>query len=523
MDPIVLAIAFILGFIAKQMSLPPLVGYLFAGFILNALGFEFSQGLEVLAQLGITLLLFTVGLKLSIKNLIKPEVIGVASAHMLVMSLLSTAILSICTWFMIMHFGELSITGSIVLGFALSFSSTVVVFKVLEENNELKTRHGQIAIGILVLQDIAAILFLALTTGKLPHEGAVLLLLLPLIKPLLYMMLNKSGHEEMLVFSGVFLAVVGGYFFESLGVKSDLGALVLGILLSNHKKASELSKSLLHFKDLFLVGFFLSIGFVALPTVEMLVSALLLTGAIVVKFILFFLLLILFKVRGRTAYLASLSLANFSEFGLIVMSYSVDNHLVTSDFLVITAIALTFSFIISSIVNKRSHHIYIRLKDVISALERKEILNEDVFEQPIDARILVVGMGRVGTGAYREACKQEEHVWGIDSDTEKAKRHKLNGLNVIKADAENYDFWQSISHKDIDLIMLAMPTLQGKLEVMEKLKAVGYNGRIAAITKYEDDRQTLLDAGADIAFNVYAEAGIGFADETFRFLKKGTL
>lgn len=522
MDPIIIAVAFMLGFIVKQFSLPPLIGYLCAGFALNAFGVELSEDLKTFAELGITLLLFTIGLKLPLKTLKKPEVYGVTVLHISAMIIASTAIISLCAFFSVPYLDNLTLENAAVLAFALSFSSTVVVFKVLEENAELKTRHGQIAIGVLVLQDLAAILFLAVTAGKVPSIWASILLLLPLARPLLGKILTFSGHGEMLTLTGIAFAVCGGFLFESLGIKADLGALLFGMLLSSHSKASELSKTLMSFKDIFLIGFFVSIGFSATPTLGMLTTSILISGAILLKFVLFFLLFTAFKVRGRTAYLSSLSLANFSEFGLIVISYSIANKLLPEEMLVIMALSLTFSFIVATILNKKAHKIYVYLKQYICAIERKDILKEDIFKQPKGAKILIVGMGRVGAGAYEEACKYapKGHVWGVDSNDEKIRRHKKNGLHVITGDAENYDFWQNMNHEKIELVMLTMPTLDSELEVLEKLKASNYKGKITVITKYDDHTEKLIEAGADIAFNVYAEAGIGFAEETFRFLNK---
>ena len=149
----------------------------------------------------------------------------------------------------------------LLLSFALSFSSTVFAVKTLQEKGEMNATYGTIAIGILVMQDIFAVIFLTASTGKIPHWYAIILFALPLLRPLFYKVLDWVGHGEMLVLFGIFFAlVVGAGLFKFVGMKPDLGALILGMLLAGHSKASELSKALFNLKELLLVCFFLNIG-----------------------------------------------------------------------------------------------------------------------------------------------------------------------------------------------------------------------------------------------------------------------
>ena len=140
----------------------------------------------------------------------------------------------------------------------MSFSSTVCVVKVLESSGDIKSRHGKLAVGILVVQDVVAVVFMVIATGQEPSVWALALFgLLFLRKPLSWF-LEKVGHDELLPLAGFFLAFGGYELFYALGIKGDLGALVAGIILSGTYKSYELYRSLMSFKDLFLIGFFLS-------------------------------------------------------------------------------------------------------------------------------------------------------------------------------------------------------------------------------------------------------------------------
>ncbi|WP_197470284.1 cation:proton antiporter, partial [Oleiphilus sp. HI0117] len=231
---------------------------------------------------------------------------------------------------------------------------------------ELKSKHGDLAVGVLIWQDIAAVLFLFFATGKSPSLWAFSLLGLWFLRPLLKRMMASSGHGELIPLYGFLLALGGPELFELVDMKGDLGALVMGMLLAGLPKSNELYKSLMSFKDLFLICFFLSIGFTALPTLEMWLVALGLTILLPIKLLLFFFVFNAVGLRLRTSFLSALLLANYSEFGLIVASLSVDQNWLSHEWLVIIALSTTHSMVFSSIIYKFAHRIYANKKDAFS-------------------------------------------------------------------------------------------------------------------------------------------------------------
>jgi Kef-type K+ transport system, predicted NAD-binding component len=515
MDYVWIAIAFSCGFLVKQIKFPPLIGYLAAGFGLHAIGIEADSSLKSLADVGVALLLFTIGLKLNIKSLFKTEILASAVGHMSTFIVLTFLNAMFLAYIGFSHFIELDWASAIVIGFAVSFSSTVFAVKVLEDRGEMRARHGQVTIGILIIQDITAVVFVTLATDKSPSVWAFALLFLPLLKPIIYRLLDRSGHGEILPLAGFFLAFTGSELFELVGLEAHLGALVIGALLSNHNKAIELAKSLLHFKDLFLIGFFLSIGFTALPTLDMLGVSLIIAIALPFKTVLFFLWFARLKLRARTAFLSALSLTNYSEFGLIVCSVSVTQGYIAKEWLVIMAVSVAISFILSSIININAHELYQNWNGLIKRFELPERLIEDQFSQPKNASVLVIGMGRVGTGAY-DTLKNElqKNVCGIDVDKKCIEKHCRLGRNVIGADAEDPDFWSHTDLTPIHLIMFTIPNCHDAMEVVKQLRLANYQGKTAGVARYKDEEKELLAAGVDAVFNYYAKAGTGFAEQT---------
>ena len=232
--------AFSLGIGVRLIGLPPLIGYLAAGFLIAAsadyldLTVDSTTALQHIAHLGVLLLLFTVGLKLKVKSLARPEVMGGGLLHFFI----STAVFTPGFVF----FLDISWYTATMLAIALSFSSTVLAAKVLEGKRELRAFHGRVAIGILVVQDLIALCVMSIASGQTPSMWALVVFGIPLLRPVIYRLVDYSGHEELLVLLGLLLAlVVGGYGFEQIGLSSELGALAFGALLANHPRSSELS------------------------------------------------------------------------------------------------------------------------------------------------------------------------------------------------------------------------------------------------------------------------------------------
>lgn len=519
MDFYWILITFVFGFGLKQIGLPPMIGYLIAGFAMNAYGLTPIDNLETFANLGITLLLFTIGLKVRIKDITDTVVLGGSILPMLLITLLVTGGTTALGVLTAINVFNVNWQTAALIGFALSFSSTVCVAKMLEETGELKTRHGKVSIGILVIQDFAAVIFLVAALGTLPSIWALSLILLLPLKPYLGRLLEKSGHGELLPLVGFCLAFGGYELFSAFNLKGDLGALLVGMLLSSNAKSNELYKSLMHFKDIFLIGFFLSIGFTALPTMETLSLALALTILIPVKFAVFFFILVKLKLRARTSFLTAMALMNFSEFGLIVAKICVDKAWLNSDWLVAIAMAVTLSFVISSFVFKHAHLYFSRYKDSLLKFESEETVNNTCPNMPTSAEVLVVGMGRVGSGSYDALANQiGDKVWGIDADSDRIEKHKIHHRNVALADAEDIEFWQQVNLAQVKLVMIALPALADMKNVIAQLKLSHYQGRIAAISQYTDEGEILLKAGADTVFNYHKEIGAGFAKESLNLL-----
>lgn len=503
-EVICISFAFFFGLAVRQAGLPPLMGFLAAGFAINFFGpglglpRETGEILGHVAHLGVLMLLFTVGLKLKPRQIAQPQVVGGALLHFAI----SVAIFAPG----IRLFTSLDWNTSVLLAIALAFSSTVLAAKLLETKRELGTFHGRTAIGILIVQDIIALVVLGIWSGQVPNIWALGVLALPLLRPVLHRLLDFAGHDELLVLMGMLLAlVIGGMGFAAMGLSSEIGALLMGVLLSSHPRANELSDSLWSLKEIFLVGFFLQIGMSGLPDTNALLFALIAGLLLPLKGILFYGLLVAFRLRSRTSFLTALNLTAYSEFGLIVAAG------VLQEWLVPLAIALSVSFVVAAPLNRFAHPLFQRWEHGLQRCER-QIGHPD--EQPSDlgdAEILIFGMGRTGTAAYDYLLPLNSRLIGLDADTYKAEAHMVSGRNVRFADAEDSNFWRGIDLSNLKLAVLAMDDIEAKLIAARTLREKAFAGPIVSQALYEDHVARIVAAGATHTYLTMHQAGRGLA------------
>jgi glutathione-regulated potassium-efflux system ancillary protein KefC len=346
-----------------------------------------------------------------------------------------------------------------VLAFALSFSSTVFAVKVLEEKGEMGSLYGTIAIGILIMQDLAAVIFLAFSAGKVPSLWAVLLLaLFPAPRLLLAARAGRAWRAAAAVRADAGPRRCRAV--RAVQVKGDLGALLLGVMIASHPKAGELAKSLLGLKDLFLVGFF--------PEHRARGDAEPGHGAgggaaagvlVVFKGFLFEQLLLRFgcaraRPSGRAGAVQLQRVRAHRRRG------GAKNGWLPPDWLAIVAITLALSFVVASPLNAQSHVLYELFSPGCGARSASSGAAEEREIDPGDANVMIVGMGRVGSGAYDELVHEKGlRPVGIDADPDSVPKQKAAGRNVVQGSATDADFWHRLHLDDghIKLVLLAMP------------------------------------------------------------------
>jgi len=448
---IVIGAALMVG-LARVIRMPAIVVYLLCGILLGpALGWvKASEGLELISEMGIALLLFLVGLELSIGKVRDVgKVAVVAGLLQVVLTVLLGFGLAVWLGFGIMEAGFLAI--------ALTFSSTVVVVKLLETKGELESLYGRIAVGVLLVQDVVVILLLTFLAGMSGDGGAVdagrigmglaqafggmaVLLVVALVasKYLLPGPFRWAARspELLLVWSlsWCFLLVfVAHYFHLSL----EIGAFLAGMSLAQLPYNEDLRRRVQPLMNFFVAVFFvtLGIGINAGGAADQIGTTMAFAAMILIGKPLLFLLILGFLGYGRkTAFLTGVTLAQTSEFSFILAGLAMSKGLIGGDILLISALVGVVTIAVSSYMIMRSHELYawvLRLGVLrFRFLNGKPEITDRIVHagEHLEGHVIVVGMNALGRELVRRLAAKGEDVLAVDTDPGKLEGLPGHGL-----------------------------------------------------------------------------------------------
>lgn len=510
------------GLGATVLRLPPLIGFLGAGFAISAIGVTEIPFLDSVAELGVTTLLFTIGLKLNPRDIAEPRVVGTAAGHAVTNTAIFAGLFALLGLLPLAALAGLGGTALLYIGIAGSFSSTVFVMSQLEDQNRNGSVVGRVAVGVLVLQDIMAVGVLVFSSGKVPAPWALLLPLLLLLRPLASRMPDRMFRTELLVLTGVGIAVAAYSVFELANVSGSLGSLIAGIILSGHPVATRLSEALISVRELLLVAFFIKIGLDGLPDAGGFLIAGILVAFLAAKAVAFILILRRMGLSNRTSTLAGLTLANYSEFGLIVVSVGVANGALPGSWTSIMAIAVAGSFIISSVVMAQEDRILPTVMKWLPEVREDRLIPDERPVRICDADALVMGMGRVGEGVYQRLRDNYGlKVYGIEFDEDRIEELRARGKNIIAGDVTDAELWRRIELDCMpQLFVLALPSHRDSMVLVNALREYRPGAVVASTTLDRNDREALLGAGAHVAVYLYEGAGEELADQALMAVRK---
>lgn len=488
MDIIWIGLAFILGLALTRFQIPPLVGYLLAGMALSFTSYEPGYMLREIAHLGVTFLLFTVGLHISLKNILQKEVLGIGLIHLTISSVIFVPVS--------LYFG-LPLEAAILVSITLGFSSTVLAAKGLENRNELGSYYGKLAIGILIVQDLVAIGIIAYAGGGVPSPWALLLLGLPFSRPLLTNVLKIVERDELLLLMSLSLAVGGSALFESVNLSGELGAIVTGMLFVNNEKAEQLEKKLWGIKEAFLVGFFLEIGLGGLPDLNGFKFVGVLLLILPIKALLFYGLFIAFKHRARTGFLSTITLTAYSEFTLIAGAVAVSAGIIPPEIIIILGLLTAISYVINSILVRYEDVVWQRYSTKLRDFER-DVKHPDHMPVSLGAsKYVVIGLGKTGQSTLKHFHNKGETAVGIDIDPDRVKILLDEGYRTLYADAQDALFWEELDMKKVQTIVIAMSgDIYTKEFIVGQLRKKNFTGSIRVLTQNEREDNLIFEAGA---------------------------
>ena len=535
-----LAAAYALGMAARLLRLPPLVGYLIAGILIG----PFTPGVFAdphlvaeLAEIGVALLLFGVGLHFSLSDLLSIWRIAVPGAILQVAG--STAAgFAVGRWLLDWRF-----EASLLLGFAIAIASTAVATRMLDEQRRLATEAGRIALGWLVVQDLVMVLILVLlpaattaasgATDLVPMLGRTLLELIGFVLivvlagrrviPWLLAVTARQGSRELFTLAVILVALGVAYGSAHLfGVSLALGAFFAGVVMAESDLSHQAAAETLPVQQLFTVLFFVAVGMLIDPTVvwrlPLEVGVVLLAVIIGLGGVTLIVLLAL-RVEARMAATVAGALAQIGEFSFILAGTATGRGVMPADGLSIILSAALLAIVVNPLVYRGTEMLGARLERnrvVRHWVGRGARLGRGTVPARLANHALVVGQGRVGSIVVTALRRHGVPVVAIEQDRRIAEKARRDGLPMIFGDATRPEVLKAGHPEHAKLLILAIPDQFFARRVIELARAA--NPTIDVVVRTHSDEEAEWLSARDVGFVVMGEreTALGIASYALR-------
>ena len=506
---LVILIAVAVSFIVRLLKQPLIIGYILTGILVSPYVFSIikSQGEFVaFSHLGISLLLFIVGLNLNpkiIKEVGKVSILTALGQFFLTSSLaLAIGLL----------FG-FSLTTSLYIAVALSFSSTIIIMKLLADKGDIDTLYGRISIGFLIIQDLIAILiliFLSSASGELGFSSIVVRILLGVgsivalfffgiyLMPAITKFVARS-QEFLLLFSiGWCLALAA--IFNYLRFSTEIGALLAGITLSVSPYRYEIGSKIKPLRDFFLVIFFVLLGSQMIFTdiskyiIPIIVfSVLVLVGNPIIVF----LIITLMGYTKRNSFLSGMTVAQISEFSLIVLALGVTRKDITPEILSLVTMVGLITIAGSTYFIMYSSKIYPLLSKYLRIFEKKgKKIDEHKYHSSKNYHVILFGHNRIGYDLIHSIKKLGKKFLVVDYNPEIIVALAKQKIEARYGDADDSELLDELNLSKARMVISTIPDLETNLLLIKKVKERNQNAILIVVSHHIDDSLKLYEEGA---------------------------
>jgi len=515
-----LALAWVLGAIAHRLKASPLVGYLLAGIAIGPFtpGFVADQSLaNELAEIGVILLMFGVGLHFSLEDLLSVRKIAIPGA--VVQIAFATALgVGLAYW---LGWG---IGAGVVFGLALSVASTVVLLRAMQERRLIETERGKIAVGWLIVEDLAMVLALVLlpalapvfkgTTGasftalalplgitlaKVAAFVAVMLILGKRIIPWILHTMAHTGSRELFRLSVLVIALGAAYWSAELfGVSFALGAFFAGMILSESELSQRAAQETLPLRDAFAVLFFASVGMLFNPSIVVTAPIPLIVAILIIvigKSLAAFAIVRIFGHPNSTALTISASLAQIGEFSFILASLGVSLALLPKEGSDLILAGAIFSILLNPILFAALDWYLAKPADAPASPETTS--REPIPVTGLTDHVVLVGHGRVGSVVTPGLANTPLLV--IEDDADAAEKIKATGTEVIAGNACDPEVIAAANLAHARCLLVAVPDAFEGGQIVEQARRINPALRILARSHSEEESAHLLRHGATLA------------------------
>jgi Kef-type K+ transport system membrane component KefB len=504
---LILLVAAGAGYLAHLAKQPVLVAYIFVGILLGPAVFGFVAAdavIEGLAKVGIAILLFLVGLKLEI-GLIKST--GLVA---LLTGVGQVVFTSVVGFFIVLALG-FDIIPAIYISVALTFSSTIIIVKLLSDKRELDQLHGRIAVGFLIVQDILVVVAMIVIVTIGQPEGsedtqnpwfvllgsiiflAAVALLAKFVIPRVMAWLAKSP-EVMLLF-GVGWAMSLAGVSEALGLSMEIGAFVAGVALASSPYRESLGSRTVSLRDIMILFFFIQLGASLTfdDALEQLWPAVILSLFVLIGNPIIVMIIMGFMgYRSRVSFKAGLAVAQISEFSLILIALGYSLGQVETAVLSLVTLVGVITITVSTYFILYSDQIYDRMSGFLSFFEFRNTSvsdSEDSIAHPYDA--IVIGAGRLGSSVIAGLREKNANLLVVDTDPQALKRIRAKKVTTLYGDISDADFASTLPLNEADAIICTVQERSTNLVLLETLSRFAFTGSIC-LTAMDEATAKLL-------------------------------
>ena len=486
---LILFTAFIVSYIIRMFNQPLIIGYIVAGVIISPfiIGSGVSKEvIQIFSEFGIAFLLFMVGMHLNPKII---KEIGVVSLFIGIIQIILTFGLG----FVVSLLLGFDITSSVFVGIALSFSSTIIIMKLLSDKKQIDSLYGKISIGVLIIQDLVAIGVLMYISsmsfgggfgsfavkGLLGGISLIVLLFVLGFFVIPKITRNIASSQELLFLFSITWAFVIAALFSYLGFSIEIGALVAGIVLSISPYSIKITSKIRPLRDFFLIIFFIILGFnVDISNINSVIFNAIIFSmiALIFKPLILMTLSAIFGYTKRTNFLVGTTLGQISEFSLIVLTLGASFGYVTGEVLSTITLTAIITITLSTYMIIYSNEAYKKLSKVVSIFERKKIKKERKHRSTYNS--VLFGYNRIGFSILRSLKKIKKNYLVIDFNPDiVAKLSKLR-IPCIYGDAYDADFLEELALDKLKIAVSTIPDFETNVLLIEAIREVNPNAII---------------------------------------------
>lgn len=535
---VILAIAAGVGAIGRLLRQPLIVTFIAVGICVGPAWLGIATAgdqIELLARMGIAVLLFLVGLRLDMHVIRSMGPVALATG-------LGQVIFTSVVGFLICLALGLAVVPALYVAVALTFSSTIIIVKLLSDKREIDALHGRIAVGFLIVQDIVVVLVMIIMSAVggaqddhpwrnaamiLAKGGLLLLGVGLLMRFVLPKIVRWMAHaQELLILFAIAWAMALAALGDWLGFSKEVGAFLAGVSLASTPFRESIGSRLVSLRDFLLLFFFIELG----ASLDLsLVGPQILSASFLSLFVLVGNPLIVLIIMGwmgyrrRTGFLAGLTVAQISEFSLILGALGVSLGHITKETLGLITLVGLITIGLSTYLILYSHPIYERIAKGLTPFERsvpfRELRHESTTEEAVD--FIIFGLGRYGNNLARQLRQRGSRFLGVDFDPQVIAMWQRQEHAAQYGDADDPELAASLPLQQTRCVVCTVPRKETNSTLLQSLQQYGYTGNVALTAHHAGDAETLHREGADLVLMPFVDAAKEAADSILGMKENG--